>query len=93
MFMKFISTRSVYEQLYNELYFHSDRIILKTTLHRKSRDASVGIVTDYGQNGRVQFPTSARDSIPQRPKRLWGPLSLLSNGNRRLFPRGKVTGA
>jgi hypothetical protein len=30
---------------------------------------------------------------PQRPERLWGPPSLLSNGHRGSYPRGKATGA
>jgi hypothetical protein len=37
--------------------------------------------------GRVCFSTQ------QRPDRLWGPLSLLSNGHRGLFLRGKAAGA
>jgi hypothetical protein len=52
-----------------------------------SRDSSVGIATRLRDGG----PNSSRGSIPgggkrlsspQRPDRLWGPLSLLSNGYR-----------
>jgi hypothetical protein len=32
-------------------------------------------------------------SSPPRPDRLWGPLSLLSNGCGEIFPRGKAAGA
>jgi ribosomal protein L37E len=38
---------------------------------------------------RVRVPSGSRIfSSPRRPDRLWGPLGLLSNGYRGLFPRG-----
>jgi hypothetical protein len=37
----------------------------------------------------VRVPVGSRIfSSPRRPERLWGPLSLLSNGYWGLFPRG-----
>jgi hypothetical protein len=49
----------------------------------RSRDSSVGIVTGYMLDGPGSIPGSARFLIsPQRPDRLCGPLSLLSNGYR-----------
>jgi hypothetical protein len=51
-----------------------------------SRDSSVGIAT--GWTARVRFPARFIFS-PQRPLRLWGPPSLLSNGYRGLFLRGQ----
>jgi hypothetical protein len=63
----------------------------------KRRDSSVGIATGYGLDDRgigVRVPVGSRIfSSPQRPYRHWGPLSLLSNGYRGLFPRFKATGA
>jgi hypothetical protein len=51
-----------------------------------------GIATGYGLDDRwigIQAPVGSRIfSSPLRPDWLWGPLNLLSNGYRRLFPRG-----
>jgi hypothetical protein len=52
--------------------------------------SGVGIVTGYGLDDRgvgVRVPVGSRIfSSPSRPDRLWGPLSLLSNGYRALSP-------
>jgi hypothetical protein len=57
-----------------------------------SRDIVVGIATGYGVEGRgvgVRVPVRSRIfSSPCRRKWIWDPPSLLSNGNRWLFPRG-----
>jgi hypothetical protein len=49
-----------------------------------SRDSSVGIAMGYWLGGRGSNPGISRRflSSSQRPAWLWGPLSLLSNGNR-----------
>jgi hypothetical protein len=61
------------------------------------RDGSVGIATGYGLDDRgvvVRVPVGSRIfSSPQRPDWLWGPLNLLSNGYRCLFPRDKAAWA
>jgi hypothetical protein len=43
----------------------------------KNRDSSAGIAT--GWTALVRFPEGKHFSPPQRPDRLWGPPSLLSN--------------
>jgi hypothetical protein len=46
------------------------------------------IILVCGHTG-VRVPVGSRIlSSPLRPNRLWGPPNLLSNGYRRLFPRG-----
>jgi hypothetical protein len=58
-------------------------------LHSGSQDSSVSIVMGYRLEGLGSIPGSARFfSSLQHPDRLWGPLSLLSNGYQGLFPRG-----
>jgi hypothetical protein len=58
----------------------------------RSRDSAVGIATVYGLDDRgvgIRVPVGSRIfSTLRRPDRFWGPLSLLSNGYRGLFPRG-----
>jgi hypothetical protein len=49
-------------------------------------DGSDGLVSIPGK-GKIFF------SSPQRPDRLWGPPSLLSNRYRSLFRRSRMTGA
>jgi hypothetical protein len=57
--------------------------------HTRSRGSSVGIATGYGLDDResgVQFRVGWKfSSSPRRSDRLWGPLSLLSNGYQGLF--------
>jgi hypothetical protein len=50
--------------------------------HRGSWDSSVDIVTGYGQDGRSSILGRRKRffSSPQRLDRLWGQLSLLTNG-------------
>jgi hypothetical protein len=58
--------------------------------HSRSRDSVVGIATGYGLDDggfEVRVPVASRIfSSPNRPDRLWGPPSLLSNGYRGLSP-------
>jgi hypothetical protein len=56
-----------------------------------------GIAIGYGLDDRgvgVRVPVGSRIfTSPRRPDRFWGPPSLLSNGYRGRFPRGKAAGA
>jgi hypothetical protein len=50
--------------------------------------------TDYGLDNLGSIPGTARFFFsPQRPARVWGPLSLLSNGYRGSLPGGKRQGS
>jgi hypothetical protein len=66
----------------------------------RSRDSAVGITTGYGLDDRgvgVWVPVGSRIfSSANRPGRHWGPLNLISNGYRGLYPGwggGKPAGA
>jgi hypothetical protein len=57
----------------------------------ESRDSLVGTAMGYRLDSQDSVPGRGKRffSIPQRPDRLLGPTSLLSNGYRGLFfPRG-----
>jgi hypothetical protein len=60
----------------------------------KGCNSSVGILTDYGVDGRGSIPGKSKrfPSIPHRPDRLWDPPSLIFNRYWGLFPRGVKTG-
>jgi hypothetical protein len=60
----------------------------------RSRDSSVGIAMGYGLDGPDSIPGNAKMfSSSQRPDRLQGPPSLLSNGHRGLFPGSEAAGS
>jgi hypothetical protein len=62
-------------------------LIKHLTMITWSRGSSNGIAT--GSTAGVQIPARANFfSSPQRPDRLWGPPSVLSNGYGGHFPRG-----
>jgi hypothetical protein len=66
-------------------------VIMRKAFNTGSRDNSVGIAMGYRMDGRGSIPDTGKTlfSSPQRPDRLWGPPSLLSNGYRRFFPVGQ----
>jgi hypothetical protein len=67
----------------------SKNYIFIAIIYIVSRDSSVGIATGYKLDKPASITGSARIfSPPQRPDRLWGPHSLLSNGYRGPFPVG-----
>jgi hypothetical protein len=59
-----------------------------------SRDSSVNIATVYELESLGSIPSTGKkfSSSPQRPDRLWGPISLLSSRYMRLFPLVKWPG-
>jgi hypothetical protein len=62
----------------------------KNSSKEMSRDSSVDIATGYGLEDRmirVRFSVGAENfSLRRCVERLWGPLILVSNGYRELFP-------
>jgi hypothetical protein len=65
------------------------QIIVSITYNTlESRDSSVGIVTYYGLDDWISNPGGGWEFFTSTscPDLLWGPLSLLSNGYRGLFP-------
>jgi hypothetical protein len=72
-------------------------VLIWVQVYNGSRDNSVGIATGYGLDDRgvgFRVPVGARIfSSNCRPHRFWGPPSLLSNGNRGLFPGRKAAEA
>jgi hypothetical protein len=57
--------------------------------YRKSQDSSISTVTRL-RAGRPGFDSRQEQKFFSRPDRLPGPPSLLSDGYRVLFPRGKA---
>jgi hypothetical protein len=55
--------------------------------------SAISTAPAYGLDDRgvgVRIPIGSRIfPSPRRPDRLWGPPNLVSNGHRRLFPRGQ----
>jgi hypothetical protein len=84
-------------KMYNELIGNQTRVfpvcsIVPEATTLPHRESSVGIATGYGLDDRgVGVPVPLEliiFSSPRLPYRIWGPLSLLSNVYRGLFPRG-----
>jgi hypothetical protein len=66
-------------------------IIITMIIVIVGRDCTVGILTGCGldyQGIGVRDPVVKNILFTAAPDRLWGQLSLLSNGYRGLFPRG-----
>jgi hypothetical protein len=65
-------------------------------LYSRNKDGMAQSVERRGTGWKfeVRFLGEERDlSTLQRPNRLWGPPSLLSNGTEESFPEGKASGA
>jgi hypothetical protein len=77
---------------YSSVGFVVYNLIFEIYMFFLSRGRVVGIATGYRlDNRRVGIPVPVGSRIlssSHRPSRLWGLPSLLSNGYRRLFPRG-----
>jgi hypothetical protein len=74
------------------------RILIVLNMHvriNKCRDSSVTMAMSYGLDSRGSIPGRGKKFffMTQRPDRLWGPSSLLSNGYRGSYHRGKATEA
>jgi hypothetical protein len=70
------------------------RLTVLTDLWKLHNFSSVGIATVYGVDSKGSIPGSARFfSSSQRPDRLWGRPSLISDGYRGIFPRCKAAEA
>jgi hypothetical protein len=65
---------------FSDIYYHITR----------NQDSSVSIVTGYELDSWNSILSGGKRffSTPQCPDRIWGPLSLLSNGYLGLFPQG-----
>jgi hypothetical protein len=81
------SSSSAFPACYIHLQSHTSWLAhAKNTQWWRSRNSSVGIATAGEELGRGRGKIFF--SSPQRPDRLWGPHSLLSNGHRGLLPPG-----
>jgi hypothetical protein len=71
------------------LHIQSNRTYFKLNAWMVSLDNSLSIATSYRLDGKGSIPDREKrfSDIPQRPDRLWDPLSLLSSG-----PGGNATG-
>jgi hypothetical protein len=69
-----------YSSIWNDSVYSLINNFRKGTEHVWERVRSVGIGTGYRLDGQCTIPGSARlFSYPQRPDRLWGPPTVLSN--------------
>jgi hypothetical protein len=92
----FVIVKTIFQDILTELHvLNSPDYKKKKVFGIRSRDSSVGIATDYELDGPGSIPPGSAklSSSPQRPDRLWGPPSLLSNGYRGTFLWGKAAGA
>jgi hypothetical protein len=79
---------------YSSLALPSETVCFMYWRYRGSRDSPVGIVTGRELQGPGLIPRIARFVFSlQRPNRLWGSPSLLSNGRWAQFPLSKAAKA